>query len=107
MHISIPGNNSEGNEANWPIIRLSEAVDLGSAVGPEAEHLAKLCHNTRGLQTQNYNKCPSRLERKGGSAVQPGDTDDEQMSWDQCQESEEERGGCVCVDERRSGPSAL
>lgn len=37
MHISITGNNSEGNEANqahWPIIQLSEAVDLGSAVSP-------------------------------------------------------------------------
>lgn len=33
--ILLTGNNSEGNEANqprWPIIRLSEAVDLGSAV---------------------------------------------------------------------------
>lgn len=35
--ILLTGNNSEGNEANqahWPIIRLSEAVDLGSAVSP-------------------------------------------------------------------------
>lgn len=72
----------------WIWVQLSARTEAG--------HLAKLCHNTCGLQTQNYNKRPSRLERKGGSAVQPGDTDDEQMSWDQCQESEEERGGCVC-----------
>lgn len=35
--ILLTGNNSEGNEASqahWFIIRLSEAVDLGSAVSP-------------------------------------------------------------------------
>lgn len=36
--ILLTGNNSEGdseaNQAHWPIIRLSEAVDLGSAVSP-------------------------------------------------------------------------
>lgn len=93
------GNNSEGNKANqahWPIIRLSEAVDLGSTVSPyRSRTLGKIiCHNTRGLQTQNYKECPNRP----GGAREPcaaRDADDEQMSWDLCRSLTKRRGGSV------------
>lgn len=108
--VLLTGNNSEGNEANqahWPIIRLSEAADLGSAVSPAQKQGTWQNYATTHSAYRPRIITSAPADRRGGR--EPRAAGGRRRWADELgsvSEFDEEKGR-ERVDEWRSGPSAL